>query len=140
MKKLLVLFAIAMSLYSQADVVVSDLSTISISAPKVVTSVVTNKMAVKDVKIVWTSFTISYAPPAYTQATYVVSFILKDNKTGREIPNSRGIQKMSEKEVFMFAATKGVDFTQMGQGIGYLLNEYLKTLFAQPKTPESPSN
>lgn len=132
MKKLLFAIIIALSIQAKADVAVTNLNTFTMTVPQVVTTVSTNTMTVKDVKIVWTSFTISYSPPAYTQAVYTVSYILQDLKTHREIPRSRGVQRMTEKEVFDFATTKGVDFSQMGQGIGYLLNEYLKTLFVQP--------
>lgn len=132
MKKLIASIIIALSVQARADVVVTNLNTFTTTVPQVVTTVSTNTMTVKDVKIVWTSFTISYAPPAYTQAVYTVSYILQDLKTQREIPRSRGVQRMTEKQVSDFALTKGVDFSQMGQGIGYLLNEYLKTLFVQP--------
>jgi len=132
MKKLVAAITIALSLQAKADLVVTNLNTFTVTSPQVVTTVTTNTMTVKDVKIVWTSFTISYAPPAYTQAVYTVSYILQDLKTRREIPRSRGVKRMDEREVASFATAKGADFPRLGQGIGSLVNEYLKTLFAQP--------
>ena len=129
MKKLLFAIIIALSLQAKADIIVTNLSTISVSAPQTVTT--TRLIPVKDVKVVWTTFVISYAPPAYTQATYSVTYVLQDLTTKKEIPGSRGTRKMSESEVVAFATTKGIDFTGFGQGIGYLLNEYLKTLLAK---------
>jgi len=129
MKTLILALVAAAALGASADIIVTNLSTISVSAPQTVTT--TRLIPVKDVKVVWTTFVISYAPPAYTQATYSVTYVLHDLKTKKEIPGSRGTRKMTEAEVVAFATTKGIDFTGFGQGIGYLLNEYLKTLLAK---------
>ena len=129
MKTLILALVAAAALGASADIIVTNLSTISVSAPQTVTT--TRLIPVKDVKVAWTTFVISYAPPAYTQATYSVTYVLQDLTTKKEIPGSRGTRKMTEAEVVAFATTKGIDFTGFGQGIGYLLNEYLKTLLAK---------
>jgi len=135
MKTLLFTLALSLCLFASADVVVSNLTEVVTTETKVITTVVTNKLPVVSGKAVWTSFSIAYMPPAYTQAIYTVGYVLVDTKTKREVPKSKGVQRMTEKEVFAFALTKGVDFNQMGQGIGYLLNEYLKTKFETPTPP-----
>jgi len=126
MKKLLMSMIMVSALSAKADVVVSN-ATIQTQVV-----IATNTMTVANAKVIWTGFAINYIPPTYTQAVYLVNYVVRDTATGREIPNSRGSRRMTEKEVQTFATTKGVDFSQMGQGIGYLLNEYLKTLFVQP--------
>ena len=131
MKKLLMTALAALSLSAKADIVVTNLNTFTATVPQVVTTVSTNTMDVKDVKIAWTSFMICYAPPAYTQATYSVTYVLQDLATRREIPGSRGMRRMTEAEVTAFAQSRGFDFGGFGQGIGYLLNEYLRTLLAK---------
>jgi len=113
-----------------ADIVLTNQVVTTTTRP--VMTVVTNTMTVTNVKAVWSNFSINYTPPAYTSCFYSVTYHLQDLKTKREIPGSRTNVQLTEKQVYDFAATKGVDFNQMGQGIGYLLNEYLKTLFAQP--------
>jgi len=62
---------------------------------------------------------------------YMVSYVVRDMTTGREIPGSRGTRRMTEAEVTAFAQSKGVDFGGFGQGIGFLLNEFLKTMFTK---------
>lgn len=125
MKKL-IMSMMLLGMTVKADITVSNV----IVQTQVV--VATNMITVANAKVIWTGFAINYIPPAYTQAVYLVNYVVKDVTTGREIPNSRGTKRMTEKQVSDFALTKGVDFSQMGQGIGYLLNEYLKTLFVQP--------
>jgi len=130
MKKLIAASVIGLALVTAADIVLDTSTTISTAIRKPVTTIttVTNSIAVPvGSKMVWTQFSITYAPPAFTQAVYTVSYMIQDPVTKREIMGTRKMERMTEKEVIDFAATKGVDFTQMGQGIGYLLNEYLKT-------------
>jgi len=120
MNKLLMSMMVVAALSAKADVVLSNAT--------VQTQVViaTNTMTVANAKVIWTGFAINYVPPAYTQAVYLVNYVVKDMATGREIPGSRGTQRMTETEVAAFAQRKGVDFKQVGQGIGYLINEFLK--------------
>ena len=120
MKKLLMSLIVVSALSAKADVVLSNAT--------VQTQVViaTNTLTVANAKVIWTGFAINYAPPAYTQAVYLVNYVVRDMTTGREIPGSRGTQRMTETEVAAFAQRKGVDFKQVGQGIGYLINEFLK--------------
>ena len=89
--------------------------------------VATNVMTVASAKVIWTGFAINYVPPVYTQAVYVVNYVVKDMGTGKEIPGNRGTRRMTEAEVASFAQSKGVDFKQAGQGIGHLINEFLKS-------------
>ena len=91
----------------------------------------TNTMTVASAKVIWTGFAINYVPPAYTQAVYMVNYVVRNMDTGKEIPGSRGTRRMTEAEVTAFAQTKGVDFGGFGQGIGFLLNEYLKSVFGK---------
>ena len=125
MKKLLMSLVFVSALSAKADVVLSNAT--------VQTQVViaTNTMTVANAKVIWTGFAINYMPPAYTQAVYLVNYMVRDMTTGREIPGSRGTRRMTEAEVTAFAQSKGVDFGGFGQGIGYLLNEYLKTVFSK---------
>jgi hypothetical protein len=125
MKKLLMSLIVVSALSAKADVVLSNAT--------VQTQVViaTNTMTVANAKVIWTGFAINYMPPAYTQAVYLVNYMVRDMTTGREIPGSRGTRRMTESEVSAFAQSKGVDFNGFGQGIGYLLNEYLKTVFTK---------
>ena len=125
MKKLLMSLIVVSALSAKADVVLSNAT--------VQTQVViaTNTMTVANAKVIWTGFAINYMPPAYTQAVYLVNYMVRDMTTGREIPGSRGTRRMTEAEVSAFAQSKGVDFNGFGQGIGYLLNEYLKTVFTK---------
>jgi hypothetical protein len=125
MKKLLMSLIVVSALSAKADVVLSNAT--------VQTQVViaTNTMTVASAKVIWTGFAINYMPPAYTQAVYLVNYMVRDMTTGREIPGSRGTRRMTESEVSAFAQSKGVDFNGFGQGIGYLLNEYLKTVFTK---------
>lgn len=130
MKNLVLALGLAISLSAVADVVLdkaSDITTV-ITRPVMSTVSQTNTVSVPvGAKVVWTQFSISYEAPAFTQAVYTVVYMIQDPTTEREIPRSRTVKRMTEKEVSAFALTKGVDFTQMGQGVGYLLNEYLKT-------------
>ena len=125
MKKLLMGLIVVSALSAKADVVLSNAT--------VQTQVViaTNTMTVANAKVIWTGFAINYIPPAYTQAVYLVNYVVKDMTTGREILGSRGTRRMTETEVTAFAQSKGVDFNGFGQGIGYLLNEYLKSVFSK---------
>ena len=125
MNKLLMGLMVVSALSAKADVVLSNAT--------VQTQVViaTNTMTVANAKVIWTGFAINYVPPAYTQAVYLVNYVVRDMTTGREIPGSRGTRRMTEAEVSAFAQSKGVDFSGFGQGIGYLLNEYLKTVFTK---------
>jgi hypothetical protein len=125
MKKLIMIMML-LGMSVKADITVSN------ATVQTQMVIATNTMTVANAKVIWTGFAINYIPPAYTQAMYLVNYVVKDMTTGREIPNSRGTKRMTEAEVNAFAQSKGVDFSQMGQGIGYLLNEYLKTLFVQP--------
>jgi hypothetical protein len=138
MKKLMytLLTTLSLCLSAHADIVLSNLTSVVSTETRVITVTTTNKLPVATAKAVWTAFSIAYIPPAYTQAIYSVSYVLVDTKTKREIPASKGVQRMTEKEVFAFALSKGIDFNQMGQGIGYLLNEYLKTKFETPAVVE----
>ena len=113
-----------------ADIVLTNQVVTTTTRP--VMTVVTNTMTVTNVKAVWSNFSVSYAPPAYTACFYSVTYHLQELKTKREIPGSRVTVRMTEKQVADFAVSKGIDFPQMGLGIGGLLNEYLKTQFAQP--------
>ena len=124
MKKLM-MSMLLFSMTVKADIVVSN------AVFQTRTVVVTNVATVASAKVVWTSFSIGYTPPAYTQAVYVVNYLVKDMETGKEIPNMRGTRRMTESEVAAFAKTKGVDFGGIGQGIGYLLNEYLKSVIGK---------
>jgi hypothetical protein len=123
MKKLLMSLIVVSALSSKADIVLSN-ATIQTQAV-----IATNTMTVANAKVIWTGFAINYIPPAYTQAVYLVNYVVKDAGTAKEIPGSRGTRRMTEAEVAAFAQSKGVNFGGIGQGIGYLLNEYLKTLF-----------
>ena len=123
--KRLMMSMLLLTLAAKADVVVSNAT--------VQTQVViaTNTMTVASAKVIWTGFAINYVPPAYTQAVYMVNDVVRNMDTGKEIPGSRGTRRMTEAEVTAFAQTKGVDFGGFGQGIGFLLNEFLKTMFAK---------
>ena len=125
MKKLLMSLIVVSALSAKADVVLSN-ATIQTQVV-----IATNTMTVANAKVIWTGFAINYMPPAYTQAVYLVNYMVRDMTTGREIPGSRGTRRMTEAEVSAFAQSKGVDFNGFGQGIGYLLNEYLKTVFTK---------
>jgi hypothetical protein len=130
MKKLVTLAMLSVACLVTADVVVDKATEITTTIQRPVTTMTseTKKVALPaGAKVVWTQFTIAYTPPAFTQAVYSVSYVIQDPVTKREITGTRNVAKMTEAEVVAFAATKGVDFTQMGGGIGMLLNEYLKT-------------
>jgi hypothetical protein len=122
MKKL-IMSMLLLTMAAKADIVVSNMTL----QTQVV--IATNTMTVASAKVIWTGFAINYVPPAYTQAVYVVNYVVKNTDTGKEIPGSRGTRRMTEAEVAAFAQSKGVNFGGIGQGIGFLLNEYLKTLF-----------
>ena len=124
MKKL-IMSMLLIGLSAKADVVLSN-ATIQTQVV-----IATNTMTVANAKVIWTGFAINYMPPAYTQAVYLVNYMVRDMTKGREIPGSRGTRRMTEAEVAAFAQSKGVDFGGIGQGIGYLLNEYLKTVFTK---------
>ena len=125
MKKLLMGLMVVCAMSAKADVVLSN------ATVQTQVVVATNTMTVANAKVIWTGFAINYVPPAYTQAVYLVNYVVKDMTTGREILGSRGTRRMTEAEVTAFAQSKGVDFGGFGQGIGYLLNEYLKTVFTK---------
>jgi hypothetical protein len=130
MKKLVAVAALAVACMVSADVVVDKATDVTTTFQRPVTTMTNETKTVTvpaGAKVVWTAFSIVYQPPAFTQAVYSVSYMIVDPKTKREIMGTRNIAKMTEAEVGAFAATKGVDFTQMGGGIGMLLNEYLKT-------------
>ena len=134
MKKLVAIAALAVACMVSADVVVDKATAVTSTIQRPVTTMTNETKTVTvpaGAKIVWTAFSIVYQPPAHTQAVYTVSYMVVDPKTKREIPGTRAFAKMTEAEVVAFAATKGVDFTQMGGGIGMLLNEYLKTKLAK---------
>ena len=124
MKKL-IMSMLLIGLSAKADVVLSN------ATVQTQVVVATNTMTVANAKVIWTGFAINYMPPAYTQAVYLVNYVVRDMATGREIPGSRGTRRMTEAKVAAFAKSKGVDFNGFGQGIGYLLNEYLKTVFTK---------
>ncbi len=124
MKKLM-MSMLLLTMAAKADIVVSN------ATVKTQVVVATNTITVANAKVIWTGFAINYMPPAYTQAVYLVSYVVRDMTTGREIPSSRGTRRMTEAEVTAFAQSKGVDFGGFGQGIGFLLNEFLKTMFAK---------
>lgn len=132
MKHLIPSILLAFTLAANADLVLTNLNTIIVTAPQVVSTVTTNTLPVKDVKIVWTSFSVHYTPPAYTQAVYTVAYLLQDLRTRQEIPRSRGFLRMSEPDVAALAAAADIDFAQLAGNIGLLINERLKSLFAQP--------
>jgi hypothetical protein len=123
--KRLMMSMLLLTMAAKADIVVSN------ATVKTQVVVATNTMTVANAKVIWTGFAINYTPPAYTQAVYMVSYVVRDMTTGREIPGSRGTRRMTEAEVTAFAQSKGVDFGGFGQGIGFLLNEFLKTMFAK---------
>jgi hypothetical protein len=125
MKKLMMSLVFVAALSAKADVVLSN------ATVQTQVVVATNTMTVANAKVIWTGFAINYIPPAYTQAVYLVNYVVRDMTTGREIPGSRGTRRMTEAEVAAFAQSKGVDFGGFGQGIGFLLNEFLKTMFAK---------
>jgi hypothetical protein len=119
------LIAVSAAMAGKADIVVSN------ATVQTQVVVATNTMTVANAKVIWTGFAINYVPPAYTQAVYLVNYVVRDMTTGREVPGSRGTRRMTGAEVAAFAQSKGVDFGGIGQGIGYLLNEYLKTVFTK---------
>jgi hypothetical protein len=119
MKKLM-MSMLLLTMAAKADIVVSN------ATVKTQVVVATNTMTVANAKVIWTGFAINYTPPAYTQAVYMVSYVVRDMTTGREIPGCRSTRRMTEAEVAAFAQRKGVDFKQAGQGIGYLIDEFLK--------------
>jgi hypothetical protein len=124
MKKLM-MGMLLLTMAAKADITVSN---VTVQTQVVVA---TNTMTVASAKVIWTGFAINYVPPAYTQAVYVVNYVVRNMDTGKEIPGSRGTRRMTEAEVAAFAQTKDVDFGGIGQGIGYLLNEYLKSVFGK---------
>ena len=124
MKKLM-MGMLLLTMAAKADITVSN---VTVQTQVVVA---TNTMTVASAKVIWTGFAINYVPPAYTQAVYVVNYVVRNMDTGKEIPGSRGTRRMTEAEVAAFAQTRGVDFGGIGQGIGYLLNEYLKSVFGK---------
>ena len=123
--KRLMMSMLLLTMAAKADITVSNAT--------VQTQVViaTNTMTVASAKVIWTGFAINYVPPAYTQAVYMVNYVVRNMDTGKEIPGSRGTRRMTEAEVTAFAQSRGFDFGGFGQGIGYLLNEYLRTLLAK---------
>ena len=123
--KRLMMSMLLLTMAAKADIVVSN------ATVKTQVVVATNTMTVASAKVIWTGFAINYVPPAYTQAVYMVNYVVRNMDTGKEIPGSRGTRRMTEAEVTAFAQTKGVDFGGFGQGIGYLLNEYLKSVFGK---------
>jgi hypothetical protein len=124
MKKLM-MSMLLLTMAAKADITVSN---VTVQTQVVVA---TNTMTVASAKVIWTGFAINYVPPAYTQSVYVVNYVVRNMDTGKEIPGSRGTRRMTEAEVAAFAQTRGVDFGGIGQGIGYLLNEYLKSVFGK---------
>jgi hypothetical protein len=135
MKKLLFTFALLAGMNAGADIVLSNLTEVVTVERKVVTVTKTNALPVATAKAVWTGFSINYLPPAYTQAVYTVSYMLQDVRTKREVPNSRGVARVSEGEVAALATSKGMDFPKLAQGVGALLDEYLKTIFSPRQPP-----
>lgn len=123
--KRLMMSMMLLTMVSRADITVSN---VTVQTQVVVA---TNVMTVASAKVIWTGFAINYIPPAYTQAVYMVNYVVRNMDTGKEIPGSRGTRRMSEAEVAAFAQSKGVEFGAIGQGIGYLLNEYLKSVFGK---------
>ena len=123
--KRLMMGMLLLTMAAKADITVSNVTV------RTQVVVATNTMTVASAKVIWTGFAINYVPPAYTQAVYVVNYVVRNMDTGKEIPGSRGTRRMTEAEVAAFAQTKGVDFGGIGQGIGYLLNEYLKSVFGK---------
>ena len=124
MKKL-VMSVLLLTMAAKADITVSN---VTVQTQVVVA---TNVLTVSSAKVIWTGFAINYMPPAYTQAVYVVSFVVKDMATGKEVFGSRGTRRMTEAEVAAFAQSRGVEFGGIGRGIGYLLDEYLKYVFGK---------
>lgn len=134
MKKSALTLALLLACMSaQADIVITNQVVTTVVRP--VTTVVTNTITVTNVKAVWSSFSINYIQPAYTSCFYSVTYHLQDLRTNREIPNTRATVKLTEKQVLDFATSLGVNFNQMGMGIGGLLNAYLTTLFTPPAPP-----
>ena len=123
--KRLMMGMLLLTMAAKADITVSNVTV------RTQVVVATNTMTVASAKVIWTGFAINYVPPAYTQAVYVVNYVVRNMDTGKEIPGSRGTRRMTEAEVAAFAQTRGVDFGGIGQGIGYLLNEYLKSVFGK---------
>jgi hypothetical protein len=138
MKKLVTFAAvIGLALAVCADIVVTAPSTVTTVVTKPVTAITTetNSIAIPvGAKVVWTQFSISYTPPAFTQAVYSVSYMIQDPVTKREIMGTRKSERLTEKQVAEFAAAKGIDFGQAGLGISALINEWLKTK-TSPVTP-----
>lgn len=116
---------------AHADVVLPDMN-ITFTNTQIKATVVTNTVTARDINVVWTSLSITYTPPAYTQAVYTVAYHLQDLRTRQEIPRSRGFLRMSESDVAALAAATDIDFAQLAGNIGLLINERLKSLFAQP--------
>ena len=124
MKKLM-MSMLLLTMAAKADIVVSN------ATVKTQVVVATNTMTVASAKVIWTGFAINYVPPAYTQAVYMVNYVVRNMDTGKEIPGSRGTRRMTEAEVAAFAQSKGADFKQVGQGIGQLINEFLKAAISR---------
>ena len=134
MKKLVLAVSLMAAFAAKADIVLDKPSEIETTVRKPVTTITTetNSVAIPaGSKVVWTDFTISYRPPNYTQAVYRITYMIQDPVTKRDIGRSRKVAVLTEAEVVAFAASKGVDFAAQGAGIGFLLNEYLKTLFPE---------
>jgi hypothetical protein len=130
MRILATIAVLALAALAKADIVLDKPAKINITNQKVFSSVitVTNAVAIPaGAKMVWTSFSIDYMPPSYTQAIYRVTYMFQDPVTKTEIPLTRKTESLTESQVSEFATAKNVDFSEMGRGIGFLLNAYLKS-------------
>lgn len=136
MKRSVIAALMLASVSAMADITLTNQVVTTVTRP--VTTVVTNTMTVTNVKAVWSNFSINYMPPAYTSCFYSVTYHLQDLKTKREVVGSRVTVRLTEKQVVDFAASLGVNFNEMGMGIGGLLNAYLTTLFAPAAPPPPP--
>lgn len=122
----IILSYILVCLVSKGDVIVSN-ATRTIIEP--VTTETTNIITHTEAKIVWTSFSIRYSPPSYTNAIYSLIYHLYDTIENKEIPNTRTIKHLKESELAEFMISKGMDISGLQSGVGDLINEYLKEQF-----------
>lgn len=130
MRILATIGVLGLAVLANADIVLDKSAKVNITNQKVVSSVitVTNAVAIPaGAKMVWTSFSIDYTPPAYTQAIYRLTYMFQDPVTKMEIPQTRKTEILTELQASEFASAKNVDFSELGRGIGFLLNAYLKS-------------
>lgn len=105
-----------------SDVIVSNITTKTVTP---VTIEQTNIVEHAEVKLVWTSFSVNYIPPHYTQSFYRVSYHMVDTSSKEIIPNSR--KTISLKDDEMFTALPGQEDSVMTiwTTVGDLINAFL---------------